>query len=63
VCKASHLEGSNSSAYFNNAYKNAYIANSDFKAMSCRSVPSQPPHLRSSEALAPLSLPLEYKQR
>jgi hypothetical protein len=60
VCKASHLEGSNSSVCFNNAYTNAYIANFDFKAMSCCSVPSQPTHLRSSVALAPLSLPLDY---
>jgi hypothetical protein len=60
VCKASHLEGSNSSVCFNNAYKNAYIASPDLKAMSCCSVPSQPSHLRSSKTLAPQSLSLDY---
>jgi hypothetical protein len=61
VRKASHLEGSNSSVCFNNAYTNAYITSLDLKGMSCCSVSSLPTHLRSRVALAPLSLPLELE--
>ena len=39
--------------WIKNAYINAYTLPEDFKAMSCRSVLSQPTHLHSSKALAP----------
>jgi hypothetical protein len=50
---------------FNNAYINAYTINTkpaeDLKLMCRYSVPSVPPHLGSSKARAPLTLPLGYE--
>ena len=62
VRKSLHLGVHNSSIWINNAYTNAYTLPEDFKAMSCRSIPSQPTHLHSSKALAPIASAIGLKK-